>query len=147
MIEFIELLPAQQRIDEVSWYRGTADAVYQNMDIIQSTAPNMWCWRGITSTRWITPPCCSITSTCSRVTVACIEVPRQEASAFGVMAVDESRKINAFVESLADPPRHAGQPDTALASMGSTSSTPTTSISCWKRISPTRSPTTILAWT
>ncbi len=76
----------------------------------------------------------------ARVTVACIEVPRDEASAFGVMAVDGDRKINAFVEKPANPPAMPGKPDTALASMGSTSSRPTTSTSCWKRISPTRPP-------
>uniref|UniRef100_UPI0022B6C3BD sugar phosphate nucleotidyltransferase n=1 Tax=Aeromonas tecta TaxID=324617 RepID=UPI0022B6C3BD len=54
----------------------------------------------------------------AKVTVACIEVPRTEASAFGVMAIDEDRKIQRFVEKPADPPAMPGQPDTALASMG-----------------------------
>ena len=64
MNEFIDLLPAQQRVDEVNWYRGTADAVYQNLDIIRDHGPKyVVVLAGITSTRWITPPCCSITST------------------------------------------------------------------------------------
>jgi glucose-1-phosphate adenylyltransferase len=52
MNEFVDLLPAQQRVDEESWYRGTADAVYQNQDILAPTAPTTWwCWPATTSTR------------------------------------------------------------------------------------------------
>jgi hypothetical protein len=52
MNEFVDLLPAQQRVDEESWYRGTADAVYQNQDILAATAPTTWwCWPATTSTR------------------------------------------------------------------------------------------------
>jgi glucose-1-phosphate adenylyltransferase len=62
MNEFIDLLPAQQRVDEVHWYRGTADAIYQNVDIIRDYGPKyIVVLAGITSTRWTTPPCCSIT--------------------------------------------------------------------------------------
>ncbi|MGY4003747.1 glucose-1-phosphate adenylyltransferase [Aeromonas sanarellii] len=120
MNEFIELLPAQQRIDEVSWYRGTADAVYQNMDIIREHGPKyvvVLAGDHIYKMDYAAMLLDHV-NLGSRVTVACIEVPRQEASAFGVMAVDESRKINAFVEKPADPPAMPGKPDTALASMG-----------------------------
>ena len=62
MNEFIDLLPAQQRVDEVHWYRGTADAIYQNVDIIRDYGPKyIVVLAGITSTRWTMPPCCSIT--------------------------------------------------------------------------------------
>jgi glucose-1-phosphate adenylyltransferase len=120
MNEFIELLPAQQRIDEVSWYRGTADAVYQNMDIIREHGPKyvvVLAGDHIYKMDYAAMLLDHV-NLGSRVTVACIEVPRREARAFGVMAVDESRKINAFVEKPADPPAMPGKPDTALASMG-----------------------------
>jgi glucose-1-phosphate adenylyltransferase len=52
MNEFVDLLPAQQRVDEESWYRGTADAVYQNQDILAAYRPSTsWCWPATTSTR------------------------------------------------------------------------------------------------
>jgi glucose-1-phosphate adenylyltransferase len=51
-------------------------------------------------------------------TVACIAVPRMEATAFGVMAIDTDRRVTAFLEKPADPPAMPGNPDTALASMG-----------------------------
>jgi glucose-1-phosphate adenylyltransferase len=120
MNEFVDLLPAQQRIDEESWYRGTADAVYQNMDILQGyQAEYVVVLAGdhVYKMNYALmladhvahgKPC----------TVGCIEVPRTEASAFGVMAVDERRHINAFVEKPADPPAMPGQPDLSLASMG-----------------------------
>ncbi|MCU0773645.1 MAG: glucose-1-phosphate adenylyltransferase [Ideonella sp.] len=120
MNEFVDLLPAQQRIDEESWYRGTADAVYQNMDILQGYhAEYVVVLAGdhVYKMNYALmladhvahgKPC----------TVACIEVPRAEATAFGVMAVDEQRHIQAFVEKPADPPGMPGQPEVALASMG-----------------------------
>ncbi|MGU5594108.1 glucose-1-phosphate adenylyltransferase [Aeromonas sanarellii] len=120
MNEFIELLPAQQRVDEVSWYRGTADAVYQNLDIIRQHGPKyviVLAGDHIYKMDY-TAMLLDHVNLGSRMTVACIEVPRQEASAFGVMAVDGERKINAFVEKPADPPSIPGRPDTALASMG-----------------------------
>jgi len=120
MNEFVDLLPAQQRMDEESWYRGTADAVYQNQDILESyEADYVLVLAGdhiykmnyalmladhVAKGR----PC----------TVGCIEVPRAEASAFGVMAVDASGLITEFVEKPADPPCMLGQPDKSLASMG-----------------------------
>ena len=59
--EFIDLLPAQQRVDEEHWYRGTADAVYQNIDICTLTIQNiLLCWLEIISIKWITPLCCKI---------------------------------------------------------------------------------------
>ena len=120
MNEFIELLPAQQRVDEVSWYRGTADAVYQNLDIIRQHGPKyviVLAGDHIYKMDYAAMLLDHV-NLGSRMTVACIEVPRQEASAFGVMAVDGERKINAFVEKPADPPSIPGRPDTALASMG-----------------------------
>ena len=120
MNEFVDLLPAQQRVDEESWYRGTADAVSQNQDIIDSyDADYVIVLAGdhiykmnyalmLADHAALGRPC----------TVGCIEVPRAEATAFGVMAVDERRYITEFVEKPANPPAMPGKPDRSLASMG-----------------------------
>ncbi len=118
--EFVDLLPAQQRTDEEHWYRGTADAVFQNVDILEGYQADyivvlagdhvykmnysLMLADHVAKGR----PC----------TVACIGVPREQASAFGVMSVDAAWKILDFVEKPADPPPMPGQPDKALASMG-----------------------------
>ena len=121
--EMVDVLPAQQRVDEEHWYRGTADAVYQNLDIIQTrSTPHDYIVvlagdhvYKMDYSIMLTRPRRSTARGC---TVGCIEVPRMEAVAFGVMAVDDERRITAFVEKPADPPAMPGQPDIALASMG-----------------------------
>ncbi len=118
--EFIDLLPAQQRVNEEHWYRGTADAVYQNLDIIRGYGPE---YVVILAGDHIYKQDYSrmlldhveLGGDC---TVGCIEVPREDASAFGVMAIDENRQIKAFVEKPSDPPAMPGKADTSLASMG-----------------------------
>ncbi|MEP6702267.1 MAG: glucose-1-phosphate adenylyltransferase [Betaproteobacteria bacterium] len=120
MNEFVELLPAQQRIDEESWYRGTADAVYQNIDIISghnSAYIVVLAGDHIYKMDYSRMLAAHVESG-AQCTVACIEVPRMEATAFGVMAVDRSNQILEFVEKPADPPAMPGKPDRALASMG-----------------------------
>ena len=120
MNEFVDLMPAQQRNDDDSWYRGTADAVYQNRDILESYGADyivvlagdhiykmnyaLMLADHVAKGR----PC----------TVACIAVPRLEATAFGVMHVDDDNMITDFLEKPADPPSMPGNPDMALASMG-----------------------------
>lgn len=120
MDEFVDLLPAQQRLNEENWYRGTADAVYQNLDIFYSMRPShvivlagdhiykmdygKMLWQHVTRG--------------ADATVACFEVPRKEATAFGVIGVDAESRIVRFVEKPADPPHVPGNPDVALASMG-----------------------------
>ncbi len=121
MNEFIDLLPAQQRVDEEHWYQGTADAVYQNLDIIRGSTPPEYIV--ILAGDHIYKMDYSImladhVSSGRGVTVGCIEVPREEAKAFGVMAIDDQRHITAFAEKPADPPSMPGNPDMALASMG-----------------------------
>ena len=118
--EFIDLLPAQQRIDEASWYRGTADAVYQNLDILREHDPKyilvlagdhvykMNYASLIEDHVALGAPC----------TVACIKVPLAEASAFGVMTVDATRHITRFEEKPVQPQAMLDQPGLALASMG-----------------------------
>lgn len=120
MNEFIDLLPAQQRVDEVHWYRGTADAVYQNLDIIREHKPRYILV--LAGDHIYKMDYASLLLDHMRlggkVTVGCIEVPRSEASAFGVMGVDGDRKINTFVEKPADPPAMPDKPEMSLASMG-----------------------------
>ncbi len=120
MNEFVDLLPAQQRLDEESWYRGTADAVYQNQDILDGyRAEYVVVLAGdhIYKMNYavMLADHVALGHDC---TVGCIEVPRMEATAFGVMHIDENRKIVDFVEKPADPPAMPGKPDRALASMG-----------------------------
>ena len=118
--EFVDLLPAQQRVDEESWYRGTADAVYQNQDILDGyRADYVVVLAGdhvykMDYARMLADHV-ALGAEC---TVGCIEVPRMEATAFGVMHIDESRRILDFVEKPADPPSMPGKPDRSLASMG-----------------------------
>lgn len=118
--EGFDILPASQRISEYQWYEGTADAVYQNIDIIESYAPEyMVILAGdhiykMDYELMLQQHCQSGAD----VTVACMEVPRLEASGFGVMAVDAQDRITDFVEKPADPPAMPGRPDVALASMG-----------------------------
>lgn len=120
--EFVDLMPAQQRVDEESWYRGTADAVYQNIDIIENYRPApefvvILAGDHIYKMNYVSMLVDHVESG-AECSIACIEVPRKEASGFGVMAVDENRRITAFIEKPADPPAMPGKPDSALCSMG-----------------------------
>ncbi|MCE2658927.1 MAG: glucose-1-phosphate adenylyltransferase [Rubrivivax sp.] len=120
MNEFVDLLPAQQRVSEDSWYRGTADAVYQNQDILAAYgADYVVVLAGDHVYKMNYAVMLADHVALGRdVTVGCIEVDREEAKAFGVMAIDERRNITDFVEKPADPPPLPGKPDRALASMG-----------------------------
>ena len=120
MNEFVDLLPAQQRTDEESWYRGTADAVWQNQDIVTGyDAEFIVVLAGdhIYKMNYAVMVADHVDKG-RECTVGCIEVPRAQASDFGVMAVDEDNVIVDFVEKPADPPCIPGNPDMALASMG-----------------------------
>lgn len=117
--EFIELLPAQQRI-ETSWYAGTADAVYQNIDIIRQHAPEyvlILAGDHIYKMDYGQMIAFHVESGAD-MTVGCLEVDRERASSFGVMAVDSSWRVTDFVEKPEDPPAMPDNPDVALASMG-----------------------------
>ncbi|MBK6714269.1 MAG: glucose-1-phosphate adenylyltransferase [Burkholderiales bacterium] len=121
MGEFVDLLPAQQRVDDESWYRGTADAIYQNLDIIRNSKPPEFIV--VLAGDHIYKMDYSImladhVESGRGVTVGCIEVSREEAKGFGVMAINEQRHIVQFVEKPADPPAMPDNPDLALASMG-----------------------------
>jgi glucose-1-phosphate adenylyltransferase len=117
--EFIELLPAQQRI-ETSWYAGTADAVYQNIDIIRQHAPKyvlILAGDHIYKMDYGQMIAYHVESGAD-MTVGCLEVEREQARGFGVLAVDAIGRIVDFVEKPEDPPAIPGRPEVALASMG-----------------------------
>ncbi|MBJ2151251.1 glucose-1-phosphate adenylyltransferase [Paracoccus sp. IB05] len=118
--EYLDVLPASQRMDEVNWYRGTADAVAQNIDIIDSYNVQ---YVVILAGDHIYKMDYEImlqqhVDTGADVTIGCLTVPREEASAFGVMAVDGQMRITDFLEKPADPPGIPGDEAHALASMG-----------------------------
>jgi glucose-1-phosphate adenylyltransferase len=118
--EYVDLLPAQQRIDENSWYKGTADAVYQNIDILLSRNPEhilILAGDHIYKMNYAAMLADHVEKGAD-LTIGCLEVSVQEATAFGVMAVDENRRVTAFVEKPEHPPLMPGRTDTALASMG-----------------------------
>jgi glucose-1-phosphate adenylyltransferase len=118
--ESFDILPASQRVSEEMWYAGTADAVYQNIDIIESYGPHYMVVLagdhvykmdyGMMLEQHVAEG--------ADVTIGCIEVPRLEATGFGVMHVDEADRIVSFVEKPKEPPGMPDNPDKALASMG-----------------------------
>jgi len=118
--EFIDLLPAQQRVNEAMWYRGTADAITQNIDILRGYNPE---YILVLAGDHIYKQDYSLmlldhVQNGAKCTVGCVEVPRMEATALGVMHVDERRWITDFLEKPKDPPAIPGKPDRALGSMG-----------------------------
>ncbi|MGO4571837.1 glucose-1-phosphate adenylyltransferase [Microvirga sp. 2TAF3] len=118
--EGFDILPASQRVAEDKWYLGTADAVTQNIDIIESYDPEyivILAGDHVYKMDYERMLAQHVDSGAD-VTVGCIEVPRMEATGFGVMAVDETGRIIDFVEKPADPPAMPDNPDMALASMG-----------------------------
>ncbi|MGE4043690.1 MAG: glucose-1-phosphate adenylyltransferase [Acetobacteraceae bacterium] len=117
--EGFDILPASQRSGE-TWYAGTADAIYQNIDIIEGYRPEYIVvlagdhvykmdYGGMLIQH---------VEQDADVTVGCIEVPRMQATGFGVMAIDENDRVVSFIEKPADPPPMPDRPDMALASMG-----------------------------
>ncbi len=118
--ESFDILPASQRVSETAWYAGTADAVYQNIDIIESYGPDhIIVLAGDHIYKMDYEPMLQMHADLQAdVTVGCIEVPRVGASGFGVMHVDATDRIVSFLEKPPDPPGIPGKPDVALASMG-----------------------------
>jgi len=118
--EFVEILPAQQRTHKKEWYQGTADALYQNLDIVRRHDPKYVIVLGGDHiyTMDYSAMLLRHVELGADFTVGCIEVPREEATEFGVMSVNEDMQITKFTEKPADPEAMPGKPDTALASMG-----------------------------
>jgi glucose-1-phosphate adenylyltransferase len=118
--EGFDILPASQRVSEDMWYAGTADAVYQNLDIIETYKPK---YIIILAGDHIYKMDYELmlqqhVNSGADVTMGALEVPRMEAVGFGVLAIDAKKHVTAFVEKPADPPHVPGNPDIALASMG-----------------------------
>jgi glucose-1-phosphate adenylyltransferase len=118
--EYVDLMPAQQRHDENSWYQGTADAVFQNIDILRSRNPEyilVLAGDHIYKMDYGAMLADHVEKKAD-LTIGCIEVSLQDAMAFGVMDVDDNRRVRAFVEKPEHPPVMPGRTNTALASMG-----------------------------
>ena len=118
--EGFDILPASQRVAEDRWYAGTADAVYQNLDIIESYAPE---YLIILAGDHVYKMDYELmlaqhVELGADVTVGCVEIPSTEGSAFGIMHVDEKDRVVSFVEKPVNPPELPGQPGRSLASMG-----------------------------
>jgi len=117
--EFVEIIPAQQRLRQ-EWYKGTADAIHQNLDIIYRHAPDYVMILGgdhIYTMDYGEMLKAHVEANAD-FTVGCIEVTKQEATQFGVMSVEQNFEINRFTEKPADPETMPGDPDKCLASMG-----------------------------
>jgi glucose-1-phosphate adenylyltransferase len=118
--ESFDILPASQRVSETGWYAGTADAVFQNIDIIESYAPRhivLLAGDHIYKMDYEHMLQQHVDQGAD-VTVGCLEVPLKDATGFGVMGVDADDRIVSFTEKPADPPAIPGDPTRALASMG-----------------------------
>ena len=118
--EYLDILPASQRVDENMWYLGTADAVTQNIDIVDSYDVD---YVLILAGDHVYKMDYEVmlrhhVESGADVTVGCLTVPREEATAFGVMAIDADDRITDFLEKPADPPGTPDDPTVALASMG-----------------------------
>jgi glucose-1-phosphate adenylyltransferase len=118
--ESFDILPASQRVSETMWYVGTADAVYQNIDIIESHGSK---YIVVLAGDHIYKMDYELmlkqhVESCADVTIGCLEMPREESSGFGIMHIDEDALVKAFIEKPADPPPMPGKPDKSLASMG-----------------------------
>ncbi|PYG27976.1 glucose-1-phosphate adenylyltransferase [Pelagimonas varians] len=118
--ESLDILPASQQMGNENWYKGTADAVAQNIEVIRGYGPK---YIVILAGDHIYKQDYSLmlkqhVESGADVTVGCIEVPLQEAKGFGVMKVGDDDRILDFIEKPADPPSMPGHPDLALASMG-----------------------------
>jgi len=117
--EFVEIIPAQQRL-RPEWYQGTADAIYQNLDIVYRHEPDFVLVLGgdhIYTMNYAKMLAAHVQEQ-AELTVGCIEVPLEEARSFGVMSVDEQYRIMRFTEKPEEPEPIPGKSHLALASMG-----------------------------
>ncbi len=117
--EYIASIPPQQRISE-EWYRGTADAVYQNLFLLENEQPDyvlilagdhIYKMNYMEMFHWLV-------AKSADVVVGALDIPIEEASRFGVMAVDSDYRVTQFDEKPADPAPIPGDPSKAFASMG-----------------------------
>ena len=118
--ESLDILPASQRVAEDRWYQGTADAVYQNLDILSTyDCEQVIVLAGDHVYKMdYSVILAEQAESGADVVIACLEVPREEASAFGVVDVDEHDRIVRFIEKPNDPPGMPDKPDRSFVSMG-----------------------------
>lgn len=118
--EFVDILPAQQRVNEEDWYQGTADAVYQNLDILRENDPEfVLILAGDHVYKMDYGKLIAFhVEKCADMTVACLEVPLADATAFGVMDIDGDSRVVQFTEKPTQPASIPDKPGVALASMG-----------------------------
>jgi glucose-1-phosphate adenylyltransferase len=118
--ESFDILPASQRVSETNWYLGTADAIYQNIDIIDGYGARYIVVLAGDHVYKMDYEFMLQQHVQQRadVTIGCLEMPRLESSGFGIMHVDDQDVILSFLEKPADPPAMPGKPDKSLASMG-----------------------------
>ncbi|MGD8710944.1 MAG: glucose-1-phosphate adenylyltransferase [Ectothiorhodospiraceae bacterium] len=118
--EFVEIVPAQQRLDKPLWFAGTADAIHQNIDIIKAHAPSyvlVLAGDHVYKMDYGTMIAHHVEAGAD-MTVGCVEMARERARSFGVMTVDESSRVLRFTEKPPEPEPVPGAPDKALVSMG-----------------------------
>jgi len=117
--EFVELLPAQQRT-VAAWYRGTADAVRQNMDFLERHDPPFVLVLAADHVYKMdyAKMLAEHVARAADVSIACVEVPLREASKLGIMEVDDAWHVTGFSEKPGNPVPMPGRSDVALASMG-----------------------------
>jgi len=117
--EFIQIVPAQQQMGEY-WYLGTADSVYQNLDLVREHRPEyVIILAGDHIYKMDYGPMIAFhADNKADITVGVVQVPLADATGFGVMTVDENDRIVQFNEKPANPQPMPGNPDVALASMG-----------------------------
>ena len=117
--EHVDILPAQQQVAE-NWYRGTADAVFQNLQVLRRDGCTyVLVLSGDHVYKMDYGRLLEEHAACEAdATVVCVEVPLEEARGFGVVSVAASRRVTAFQEKPAAPQPMPGAPDRALASMG-----------------------------
>lgn len=117
--EFIQIVPAQQQVDE-SWYKGTADSIYQNLDLIREHGPeHVLILAGDHIYKMDYGPMIAFhMENNADITVGVIQVPLHEATGFGVMTLDEEHRVIRFDEKPVNPQPVPGNPDAAMASMG-----------------------------
>ena len=118
--ESFDILPASQRVSETNWYMGTADAVYQNIDIIETYGAKFIVVLAGDHIYKMDYEFMLQQHVDQRadVTIGCLEMPRLESSGFGIIHVDDKDVVQSFLEKPADPPPMPGKPDSSLASMG-----------------------------
>ena len=117
--EFIQIIPAQQQVDE-SWYKGTADSIYQNLDLIREHSPDhVLILAGDHIYKMDYGPMIVFhTENNADITVGVIQVPLHEATGFGVMTIDDEHRVVRFDEKPVNPQAVPGNPEAAMASMG-----------------------------